>query len=232
MKRICVWALVSVLVGLAPAAFAKTHRDTYPVSCDVLWPAVKDVVRNSGKYGIIGIDSTEMSISYNIGGGLGGKRINSVVLNRKGDKECEMQTQTAYSGMIHNDAGDFKERVEKSLAEQKKAAEAAPKKEVVAEAKKELVQERQPAPSGGNQQAAPTASSLEQGLLILNSDAGAVQVYIDGAAVGTTPAKVKLSAGKHKIRALLDGYDPWEREVEVLADSEISMKIVLKKSGI
>ena len=56
-----------------------------------------------------------MSISYNIGGALGGKRINSVVLNCKGDNQCEMQVQTAYSGMIHNDSGDFKERVEKAL---------------------------------------------------------------------------------------------------------------------
>jgi hypothetical protein len=110
-------ALVLVMLGtLVPVCFAKTHKDVYNVSCDGLWPAVKDAVRNSGKYGIVGIDNNEMSISYVIGGTLGGKRINSVVLNRVNEKSCEMQTQTAYSGLIHNDAGDFKERVDASLA--------------------------------------------------------------------------------------------------------------------
>ena len=60
-------------------------------------------------------------------GTLGGKRINSVVLNGKGDT-CEMQVQTAYSGLAHNDAGDFKKRVDESLAQLKTAPSAEPKK--------------------------------------------------------------------------------------------------------
>ncbi len=115
MRKMGVWLVIFVIIGAVPVASAKTHKDNYNVSCDVLWPAVKDAVRNSGKYGILGIDNNEMSISYVIGGTLGGKRINSVVLNRLSASSCEMQTQTAYSGLIHNDAGDFKERVSDSL---------------------------------------------------------------------------------------------------------------------
>jgi hypothetical protein len=118
MKRVCLLLVVIQIAGLVPMAMAKTHKDSYPVSCDVLWKAVKDAVRNSGKYGIVGIDNDEMSISFIIGGTMGGKRINSVVLNRASESVCEMQTQTAYSGLIHNDAGDLKDRVEKSLAKQ------------------------------------------------------------------------------------------------------------------
>jgi hypothetical protein len=125
---LCFLASLIALTIVLPHALAKTHKDNYSVSCDVLWPAVKDAVRNSGKYGILGIDNNEMSISYVIGGTLGGKRINSVVLNRLSDKTCEMQTQTAYSGLIHNDAGDFKERVDASLAKLT-AAGAPPKTE-------------------------------------------------------------------------------------------------------
>ena len=79
-------------------------------------------------YGIIGIDNTEMTASFNIGGTLGGKRTNSVLLNGKGDT-CEMQIQTACSGIEHNDAGDFKKRVDESLAKQSAAQPAVPKKE-------------------------------------------------------------------------------------------------------
>ena len=108
--------MLFLLLCVSAPLFAKTHSDTFNVSCNELWPAVKDTLRNSGKYGIIGIDNSEMTASYNIGGYMGGKRTNSLVLNSKGDHSCEMQVQTVYSGMTHNDAGDLKERVEKSLA--------------------------------------------------------------------------------------------------------------------
>jgi hypothetical protein len=115
---------------VAAPGFAKTHKEMYSVSCATLWPAVKDALRNSGKYGILGIDSNEMTASFVIGGTASGKRINSVVLNSKGDTSCEMQVQTAYSGLIHNDEGDFKKRVDESLAKLGSApAPAAPAKE-------------------------------------------------------------------------------------------------------
>jgi hypothetical protein len=122
MKRLLVIALV---VLVAAPSFAKTHKDMYSVPCTTLWVAVKDTLRNSGKYGIIGIENTEMTASFGIGGTLTGKRINSVVLNSKGDSSCEMQVQTAFSGLVNNDAGDFKKRVDESLAKQTPAPPAA-----------------------------------------------------------------------------------------------------------
>jgi len=110
-----------IIVTIALPALGKTHSDMYPVGCTELWAAVKDTLRNSGKYGIIGIDNNEKTASYNIGGYLGGKRINSIILNSKGASSCEMVTQTAFSGLAHNDAGDFKKRVEESLAKLKAA---------------------------------------------------------------------------------------------------------------
>jgi hypothetical protein len=99
----------------------------YSLPCSGLWPAVKDTLRNSGKYGILAIDNTEMTASFVIGGTLNQKRINSVVLNAKGDAACEMQVQSAYSGFTNDDAGDFKKRVDKSLA-QLQPAQPAPAK--------------------------------------------------------------------------------------------------------
>ena len=130
-KLICLLVLLSATV---PLASAKTHKDNFAVPCDVLWRAVKDAIRNSGKYGVIGIDNDEMTASYNIGGTLGGKRTNSVILNRTSESTCEMQTQTAYTGLAHNDAGDFKERVEKSLAKLAEAGKPNPSGETEAPA--------------------------------------------------------------------------------------------------
>ncbi len=219
-KVIGIFVLVVLVLSTSPAAFAKTHRELVQASCDRLWPAVKDVVRNSGKYGIIGIDNTEMSISYNIGGGLGGKRINSVVLNRKGEDACEMQIQTAYSGLIHNDAGDFKDRVAEALAKAPILAEAPAKKQVTQETAKAAPSATQPA----------VVADPEHGVITLNANADAVQVSVDGKAVGTTPTRMQLTPGKHTIHAVLDGYDAWDKEIEVLAESEINLKIVLNKA--
>jgi len=124
MKRFAVAALMVLIV--AGTSFAKTHKEIYSIPCKTLWPAVKDTLRNSGKYGIIGIDNEEMTASYNMGGTLAVKRTNSVVLNSKGDTSCEMQVQTAYSGFVNNDEGDFKKRVDASLEKLKSAAPAAP----------------------------------------------------------------------------------------------------------
>ena len=125
MRRFAV--MVLMLVVVTGPLFAKTHKDMYSMACSALWPAVKDALRNSGKYGILGIDNAEMTSSFVIGGTLGGKRINSAVLNAKGDT-CELQVQTAYSGLIHDDAGDFKKRVDESLAKLQPSQPAPPAK--------------------------------------------------------------------------------------------------------
>jgi len=81
---------------------------------------VKDTAQELGKYGIIAIDNEEMTASYNMGGNLMAKRVNSAVLNSKDNgASCELQVQTAYSGLVNNDAGDLKKRVEESLAKLK-----------------------------------------------------------------------------------------------------------------
>jgi hypothetical protein len=117
-------ALIAVLLlSAAVPAVAKTHKESYTIPCATLWPAVKDTLRNSGKYGIISITNDEMTASYNIGGNLTAKRTNSVLLNTVGTG-CEMQIQTAYSGFVNNDASDFKGRVDASLAKLKAAAPA------------------------------------------------------------------------------------------------------------
>jgi len=121
------FVLMLMMLMVAGPAFAKTHKDMYSMPCSALWPAVKDTLRNSGKYGIIGIDNTEMTASFNIGGTLAAKRVNSVVLNTK-PEGCEMQIQTAFSGLTNDDAGDFKKRVDKSLAQIQAASSSTPAK--------------------------------------------------------------------------------------------------------
>ena len=61
-----------------------------------------------------------MTATYSMGmGSLGQKRSNSVNLNAAGDNSCDMVVSSGYSGLGNNDAGDFKKRVDASLAKMK-----------------------------------------------------------------------------------------------------------------
>jgi hypothetical protein len=124
MRRFAV-AILLLLVVARPL-FGKTHKDTYFLPCTTLWPAVKDTLRNSGKYGVMSLENSEMTASYSIGlGSAGEKRINSVALNATGES-CEMVVQSGFGGWGTNDAGDFKKRVDASLEKLKPTPPGAP----------------------------------------------------------------------------------------------------------
>lgn len=183
-----------LLLSLALPAFASTHKDLYNVPCSVLWPALKDTLRNSGKYGIIGIDNNEMTASYNIGGNLTGKRVNSAVLNNKDNgQSCELQVQTAYSGLGNNDAGDLKKRVDESLAKLKSA------------------------PPETSE--APAPASAAQASLTVDSTPTGADIEIDGAFVGNTPSTLSVAPGSHKISVKKRGFTDWTKTLNVTGGS-------------
>jgi hypothetical protein len=220
MKKICLLLiLIQAVVIFVPVAIAKTHKDNYEMSCDVLWPAVKDAIRNSGKYGIVGIDNNEMSISYVVGGTLGGKRINSMVLNRLSEKSCEMQTQTAYSGLIHNDAGDFKKRVDESVA---KLAAAPPKPETQTTT---AAANATPKPA---ENATPAPAATDMVKISVDPGVAGAEIELDGAFVGMTPSVLELKPGEYEIKIAKAGYKTWQKKIKAV-NGAISMSPRLEK---
>ena len=190
MKRM----VVSILLLLtAIPALASTHKEVFNVQCNELWRAVKDTLRNSGKYGIIAIDNSEMTASYNMGGNLTGKRTNSAVLNSKDNgANCELQVQTAFSGLVNNDFGDFKKRVDDSLAKLK----------------------GQPlSPAGGDQAAAAAAPA--QASLTIDSTPSNADIEVDGGFVGNTPSTLSLTPGSHQINVKKKGFVTWTKTLNV-----------------
>jgi len=117
MMKIVVAALISLT--LAMPAFGKTHKDAYPVPCSELWAAVKDTLSNP-TYIIESTDDKQMRASYAIGAFVR-HATNAVTLSSQGASSCEMQVQSTYRGWMHDDAGDFKTRVDASLAKLKAA---------------------------------------------------------------------------------------------------------------
>ena len=120
---------VAVLISLALAfpAFGWTYKTTYKMPCTEMWPAVKDTLSNADNYNVVASDDAKLTASYNVKhsahvnvSGALLQRTNKVTLVSKGSG-CEMQVVSNYSGWEHNDQGDFKKRVEESLAKLKAA---------------------------------------------------------------------------------------------------------------
>jgi len=112
-------------LALALPAFGagnKTYKTTYPVPCSELWGAVKVALGNPDNYKDVQSDEDKMIADYNvkhsihwsvIGAVNQGK--NHVSLGPIGTT-CEMSVVSMYSGLSHNDQGDFKKRVDEALA--------------------------------------------------------------------------------------------------------------------
>lgn len=76
----------------------------------------------------------------------------------------------------------------------------------------------------------PQEKGDKVGTCHVSSEPLGAEVWVDGSFVGSTPAKLSLSAGKRKVRVSAHGYQDWEREIEILPGSEVTLNAVLTKS--
>lgn len=71
------------------------------------------------------------------------------------------------------------------------------------------------------------------GSLRIKTDASDVQVLLDGKEVGTTPLTLRqVTAGKHQLMLVKQGYEDYTQEVEVSATKPASLFIVMKPTSV
>jgi hypothetical protein len=141
MRKTIALALAFILICLALPALGKTYKNTYPVACTEIWPAVQIVLSNPDNYNVTGSDDAKMTADYdvkhsahvNVSGALL-QRKNHVTLLPKGTG-CEMQVVSNYNGWEHNDQGDFKTRVDEAMTNSKPAIPAKPAEPMAAAGK-------------------------------------------------------------------------------------------------
>ncbi|UCG87429.1 MAG: protein kinase [Gemmatimonadota bacterium] len=66
------------------------------------------------------------------------------------------------------------------------------------------------------------AAPVEPGRLLVNSTPWG-QIYVDGELVGNTPMSLTLSAGPHTLRVVQDGFEPFEREIQLAPGQQLRM---------
>lgn len=57
----------------------------------------------------------------------------------------------------------------------------------------------------------------------MESDPPGAEIYVDGNFVGQTPAVIRLDSGMHRLTMKAQGRRTWEKELQVLNDSQIPL---------
>src|SRR5215213_10931630 len=80
---------------------------------------------------------------------------------------------------------------------------------------------------------AASAQSQGEASLRVKTDTPDVEVWLDGESVGRTPLTLKnLTAGKHRIALLKDGYEDGMQDVEVAPGKSNSVFVVMKPRSV
>ncbi len=126
------WVVVLLSLAVALPALGATTKTSYNAPCTDIWSAIKVVVNDADHYKLVTIDDAQMTASYNVKHSFHGsitgtltQKTNKVTLVVQGTG-CEMQVESSYSGLAHDDQGDFKDRVEKAMAKLKSTPPAQP----------------------------------------------------------------------------------------------------------
>jgi hypothetical protein len=69
----------------------------------------------------------------------------------------------------------------------------------------------------------------DKGTINLTSNPVGASIFINESFAGQTPAKLRLSPRKVRLRLFLQGYKEWAQEIEIFEGSEVNLQIELQK---
>lgn len=74
------------------------------------------------------------------------------------------------------------------------------------------------------------AANTQAGTVKVESDPEGAEIYIDGRFVGETPSTLHLASGIHRVELKLANKKEWQRDLEVLEDSQLTLRPALETS--
>ncbi len=77
---------------------------------------------------------------------------------------------------------------------------------------------------------APGNAAAERVKCSFTSEPAGAEVILDGRFIGSTPSAVSLDAGTHSVVISLPGFIPWNRDLLVSRESELTVNAVLQKA--
>jgi hypothetical protein len=75
----------------------------------------------------------------------------------------------------------------------------------------------------GDQKDAPSDAAK----VMLSSEPGGAEIYVDGVFMGNTPSMVQLSAGPYGVRIESKGHETWSRTISLTSGSKVTVQATL-----
>ncbi len=75
----------------------------------------------------------------------------------------------------------------------------------------------------------PSPGAATSGSLTVQANDDSCEVFVDGAFVGNSPAKLKLTEGSHKVEVKKPGFKDYQREIKVTAGSDLNLRATLQQ---
>ena len=124
MRTALIVLIVLLAFFLVIPANAKSNRDVYPVSCDVLWTAIKNTLENPRDYGVLSVNDLQFRASFVVVGNLV-MYTDRVALTER-DNGCAMKLMMLQVGADNTDERGFRKRFSKALLKLQTAKPAMP----------------------------------------------------------------------------------------------------------
>lgn len=86
-----------------------------------------------------------------------------------------------------------------------------------------------PAGPASNAPPAAVGTTTRTGQLLVKADDDMHEIFVDGAFVGNTPARLKLAEGPHVIEVKKPGFKDYRKQVQVAEGSELTLSAILEK---
>ncbi len=86
-----------------------------------------------------------------------------------------------------------------------------------------------PPPSAGTPQHGEGKPAQDTSSVTIASDPANADIFVDGQFVGQTPSTIHLSVGSHHIELKIPGKESWQRNLQVLKDSQLTLHAVLRE---
>ena len=113
---------------------------------------------------------------------------------------------------------------------QRRAREFKPRKtSAPGEASSPTVSTNSRPPGAGVVSASTPDSPSKTGLVNVKADDESHEIFVDGAFVGNSPAKLKLAEGPHVVEVKKPGFKDYRKEIKVEEGSELTLRAVLEK---
>ena len=111
---------------------------------------------------------------------------------------------------------------------QRLAREFKPRKTSAAEAALRSAINQTNQPGTASITASPAAAS-KTGLVNVIAEESSGEIFVDGAFVGNTPARVKLTEGAHIVEVKKSGFQDYRKQIAITEGSELTLRVALEQ---